>query len=222
MDGTRSRCTTRSSEGSRLPSTDWRHDAFLGHVAGRHGVRRRGSRRLMARASRASRTRCDRQGGHLRRIRLGTRTSVRGVQRLPGASLLTVLIASRRARTGRGPKRIRRRRNPPTGDLVAEARRVWKRRRRGTPRRRAPSRPDVSGSLDSRAILAEAAVQAPSWTALTYGLDRCDDSDTHNARHPSPEPPGSSIRSTRAVRQTGSIGAPDTSSRPTDSSSLRI
>ena len=108
-------------------------------------------------------------------FRLGTRTSVRGVQRLPGASLLTVADRVSSRSYWSWPEAHSAAPDPPTGDLVAEARRVW-----SAPSRHASATRAVPARRCRAAWTAahprRAAVQAPSWTALTYGLDRCDDS----------------------------------------------
>jgi asparagine synthase (glutamine-hydrolysing) len=109
-------------------------------------------------------------------FRLGTRTNVLGVSRLRGGSVLTIADRPVTRQYWRWPpKPEAERADAPERDLIAEAGRLW---RRAVALRVADARrpgQTLSGGLDSRAILAEAAGQTPSWTALTYGLDRCDD-----------------------------------------------
>lgn len=108
-------------------------------------------------------------------FRLGDRTNVTSVKMVPGAAVVTV---------GQGPPTIRRYwrwqdiRPTPTAPqpiLIEEAHRLWQQaiRRRLIGAKR-PGQ-TLSGGLDSRVILAEAAHQAPRWTAISFGVERCDD-----------------------------------------------
>lgn len=108
-------------------------------------------------------------------FRLGDRTNVAAVKMLPGASVVTVrggrATFRRYWRWGDVPPRPRR----PVPELVEEAHGLWQRAVRR--RLAGATRPGqtLSGGLDSRAILAEAAPHSPRWTALTYGVRGCDD-----------------------------------------------
>ncbi len=108
--------------------------------------------------------------------RLGARTNVRGVQRLRGGSMLVLDDAARIRHYWSWPSLTRSLPRPsdPT-ELIEEAHRLWQ--RAVAVRLDGAVRPGqtLSGGLDSRAILAEAAPRAPTWTALTFGIDRCDD-----------------------------------------------
>lgn len=109
-------------------------------------------------------------------FRLGDRTNIAGVKRLRGGSTLTmcpsgdVLVRSRWSWPGEAPASSR-----SDAELIEEAHALWRQtiaaRLDGA---RHPGQ-TLSGGLDSRAILAEAAPLAPSWTALTYGVTGCDD-----------------------------------------------
>jgi asparagine synthase (glutamine-hydrolysing) len=108
-------------------------------------------------------------------FRLGPRTNVRGVQRLRGGSILSVADRVTTRDYWAWPAVRTRHEEGGEPELIAEAQRLWRRAiavRLSDARRPGQT---LSGGLDSRAILAESARQAPSWTALTYGLDRCDD-----------------------------------------------
>jgi asparagine synthase (glutamine-hydrolysing) len=107
-------------------------------------------------------------------FRLGGRTNVRGVQRLRGGAILRIAgsVSTRDYWTwpGAPPDHDR-----PIDELVDEAHRLWQRAiavRLDDARRPGQT---LSGGLDSRAILAEAAGAASSWTSLTYGVEGCDD-----------------------------------------------
>ena len=116
-------------------------------------------------------------------FRLGDRTNVEAVRMFPGACRAVAregrLVA--RDRYWRWPSRQAA--APPAGteagrlseELLREIGARWRtavgRRLRGAER---PGQ-TLSGGLDSRAILAEAAPRAPSWTAITYGVPGCDD-----------------------------------------------
>jgi len=108
-------------------------------------------------------------------FRLGTRTNVRGVQRLRGAGVLTVADRTTTRVAWAWPPPEPDPADPPLHDLIVEARHRWQ--RAIALRVQDAQRPGqtLSGGLDSRAILAEAVGRTPSWTAITYGLDRCDD-----------------------------------------------
>jgi asparagine synthase (glutamine-hydrolysing) len=107
---------------------------------------------------------------------LGDRTSVAAVKSVPGASVVTV-------RSGGEPvirrywrwSEITTQSVRPMGELVEEAGDLWRKaiRRRVSGVSRGGQ--TLSGGLDSRAILAEAAPQASRWTAITYGVPGCDD-----------------------------------------------
>ncbi|MGH9320911.1 MAG: asparagine synthase-related protein, partial [Vicinamibacteria bacterium] len=108
-------------------------------------------------------------------FRLGTRTNVLGVQMLPGGSKLTVRSQRRQRRRYWTFKDIPPREAGPRPELLEEARELWERSIRI--RLDDCDRPGqtLSGGLDSRAILAEAAPRVPNWVAITYGIEGCDD-----------------------------------------------
>jgi asparagine synthase (glutamine-hydrolysing) len=107
---------------------------------------------------------------------LGDRTSVAAVKNVPCATVVTV-------RSGGEPgfrrywrwSEITTQPVRPMGELVEEAGDLWRKaiRRRLSGVRRGGQ--TLSGGLDSRAILAEAAPQVSRWTAITYGVPGCDD-----------------------------------------------
>ena len=108
-------------------------------------------------------------------FRLGDRTNIRGVRRLPGATAMTIgdEVSCRRYWTwpGAAPAGDR-----PAQELIEQAHDLW--RRAIAVRLTDARRPGqtLSGGLDSRAILAEAAGAAPSWAAISYGATAtCDD-----------------------------------------------
>ncbi len=108
-------------------------------------------------------------------FRLGDRTSVAAVKMVAGASVVTVDDGRPTFRrywrwTDVPASSLR-----PIDGLIDEAQRLWRRAIRL--RLSGATRPGqtLSGGLDSRAILAEAAPVAPTWTAITYGLAGCDD-----------------------------------------------
>ncbi len=108
-------------------------------------------------------------------FRLGERTNIKGVSMLPGGSVLTLRDgAIRRKRYWRfGDIRER---APERGErLIEEAGTLWE--KAVAHRFDGCERPGqtLSGGLDSRAILAEAAPRTRSWVAITYGIPRCDD-----------------------------------------------
>ena len=107
-------------------------------------------------------------------FRLGGRTNVRGVKRLRGGAILEiaecVTVRDYWNWPGAPPDHDR-----PLDELIDEAHRLWQQSiavRLSDARRPGQT---LSGGLDSRAILAEAAGAATSWTALTYGVEGCDD-----------------------------------------------
>ncbi len=107
--------------------------------------------------------------------RLGDRTNVAAVKMVAGASVVSVrngLPSFRRYWHWRDIPPVNQR---PIPELIEELHGHWqlaiKRRLAGAKR---PGQ-TLSGGLDSRAILAEAAPQTDSWTAITYGVAGCDD-----------------------------------------------
>ncbi|MBI3790170.1 MAG: hypothetical protein HY275_04755 [Gemmatimonadetes bacterium] len=108
--------------------------------------------------------------------RLGARTNVRGVSLLGSATALEAGPGARR-----GASRWWHWRDLPSvtprsmPEAVDELRARW--RHAVASRLDALERPaqTLSGGLDSRAILGEAAPLAPGWQALTYGIPACDD-----------------------------------------------
>ena len=114
-------------------------------------------------------------------FRLGNRTNIAAVKMIAGASVVTVKNASpnfRRYWHWRDIVPVEQHSMP---ELIEELHRRWqlaiKRRLAGA---RRPGQ-TLSGGLDSRAILAEAApqtaqtAQSESWAAITYGVTGCDD-----------------------------------------------
>ena len=108
-------------------------------------------------------------------FRLGDRTNIRGVHMLGGAR--TLLFRG-------GDTTVRRYWNwpaapEPTGrplaDLIEESHARWQTAVRRRLRDAVRPGTTLSGGLDSRAVMAEATSQGASFTALTYGLPRCDD-----------------------------------------------
>jgi asparagine synthase (glutamine-hydrolysing) len=109
-------------------------------------------------------------------FRLGGRTNVRSVQRLRGGALLTIAKdVSSRDYWAWPPRCQTPRRTDSVSDTIEEAHRLWQ--RAIAVRLSDAKRPGqtLSGGLDSRAILAEAGATASSWTAVTYGVEGCDD-----------------------------------------------
>lgn len=108
-------------------------------------------------------------------FRLGDRTNVAAVKMIAGASVVTVKNASPGFRRYWHWRNIAPVEQRPMPELIGELHRRWqlsvKRRLAGAKR---PGQ-TLSGGLDSRAILAEAAPQTDTWTAITYGLAGCDD-----------------------------------------------
>jgi len=107
-------------------------------------------------------------------FRLGGRTNVRGVQRLRGGAILEIAASVSVRDYWKWPGAPADR-DRPLDDLIDEAHHLWQRAiavRLADARRPGQT---LSGGLDSRAILAEAAGTATSWTSLTYGVEGCDD-----------------------------------------------
>lgn len=108
-------------------------------------------------------------------FRLGERTNVAGVNMLPGGSIVTVRNGTMERRRYWRFGDIRERPPKPRARLLEEAATLWERaigrRLDGCDR---PGQ-TLSGGLDSRAILAEAAPRTRNWAAVTYGVPRCDD-----------------------------------------------
>ena len=108
-------------------------------------------------------------------FRLGDRTNVAAVKMIAGASVVTVKNGSPTFRRYWHWRDIAPVEQRPMPELIEELHRRWqlavKRRLAGAKR---PGQ-TLSGGLDSRAILAEAAPQTDTWTAITYGLAGCDD-----------------------------------------------
>ena len=107
--------------------------------------------------------------------RLDDRTNVAAVKMLPGASVLGVRNGAHEIRrywrwSDISPVEA----GEPHAliDAVHERWRTAVRRRLSGAKRPGQT---LSGGLDSRAILAEAAPQVPRWTAITYGIPGCDD-----------------------------------------------
>jgi asparagine synthase (glutamine-hydrolysing) len=110
-------------------------------------------------------------------FRLGGRTNIANVTMVPGATETTwdarsATMSQRRYWTWRD---IETRPTSAEKYLVQDASALWKqaisRRLQGGLR----LGQTLSGGLDSRVILAEASAQTPNWTAITYGVDGCDD-----------------------------------------------
>ncbi len=108
-------------------------------------------------------------------FRLGDRTNVAAVKMVAGASVVTVKNGSPKFRRHWRWSDIPPVEQRPMPELIEELHRRWqlavKRRLAGAKR---PGQ-TLSGGLDSRAILAEAAPQTGTWTAITYGIAGCDD-----------------------------------------------
>jgi asparagine synthase (glutamine-hydrolysing) len=107
--------------------------------------------------------------------RLGDRTNVVAVKMVPGASVVTVREAHTTFRRYWRWADLPARPSGSIDGLIDEAQSLWQRAIRL--RLSGATRPGetLSGGLDSRAILAEAAQVTPTWTAITYGLAGCDD-----------------------------------------------
>jgi len=113
-------------------------------------------------------------------FRLGDRTNVEGIKMLPGASIVTVQERAPTFRRYWHWSGIRPQKLQPLRDLIEDAHALWRKAIRLRVSDAARPGQTLSGGLDSRLILAEAAPQAPQWTAITYGLPGCD--DTHYAQ----------------------------------------
>lgn len=108
-------------------------------------------------------------------FRLGDRTNVRAVKMLPGGTIVTAREGEIRFRHYWRYGDLRSHPVGSTPALIEEAGALWRRAlhlRSGDGERPGQT---LSGGLDSRAILAEAAPAARSWTAITYGIEGCDD-----------------------------------------------
>ncbi len=108
-------------------------------------------------------------------FRLGDRTQVASVRMIGGGRVVRVDAGAPSFRRYWSWGDIPARAAQPRVAAIEEARALWT---RAIERRLAGAeRPGqtLSGGLDSRAILAEAAPRAPSWTAITYGVPGCDD-----------------------------------------------
>lgn len=108
-------------------------------------------------------------------FRLGDRTNIKGVKMLPGGAALRVREGRASLRRYWGWKEI-----APVADAPMEAHierldQLWRRSMRRVMSGAQRPGQTLSGGLDSRAILAEGRGLAPSWTAITYGVPRCDD-----------------------------------------------
>ena len=109
-------------------------------------------------------------------FRLGDRTNVAAIRMVPGGSVVTIRPGGCRTTRYWSWRDIPLSKRQDARELVEELRRLW----RGAIGRRLVGGgrfgQTLSGGLDSRAILAEAAPRAPrGWTAITYGLPGCDD-----------------------------------------------
>lgn len=108
-------------------------------------------------------------------FRLGDRTNVAAVKMLPGATVAEIRESGARlARSFRWDE-IPAQPQRSFPELTETAHRLWQeaigRRLAGATR---PGQ-TLSGGLDSRAILAEAAPRSSRWTAVTFGVPGCDD-----------------------------------------------
>ncbi|MBI3466424.1 MAG: hypothetical protein HY000_25710 [Planctomycetes bacterium] len=109
-------------------------------------------------------------------FRLGDRTNISGVKLVPMASVLAIRRGSNPSiRRSWRWNEVRQVEGCTLDEAIEHAHALWQRsiRRRISGARRPGGL--LSGGLDSRAILAEAAPNAPRWTAITYGLAGCDD-----------------------------------------------
>jgi Glutamine amidotransferase domain/Asparagine synthase len=107
--------------------------------------------------------------------RLGARTNVTGVQMLAGGSRLTVRDQTASTRRYWTFKDVSERPERSRTELIEEARVLWERAIRIRLDDCELPGQTLSGGLDSRAILAEAAPRVRSWVAITYGIEGCDD-----------------------------------------------
>lgn len=107
--------------------------------------------------------------------RLGTRTNLEAVRMVPGGSLMTIRQGQCHIRRYWSWRDVPATAGGKSRELVEEMQRLW---RSAIARRLAGASrfgQTLSGGLDSRAILAEAAPRAHGWTAITYGVPGCDD-----------------------------------------------
>jgi asparagine synthase (glutamine-hydrolysing) len=108
-------------------------------------------------------------------FRLGDRTNVAGVKMVAGGSVLTVVCGTLHLRRYWSWSDIPDQPVRPMAQLVESVQALWQRAVRRRLDGAARPGQTLSGGLDSRAILAEAAPQVSRWTAITYGLPGCDD-----------------------------------------------
>lgn len=108
-------------------------------------------------------------------FRLGDRTNVEAVKMLPGAAVVEAKASGLRlARTFRWDE-IPSQPLRSLTETMETAHGLWQEAiRRRLTGAESPGQ-TLSGGLDSRAILAEAAPRAPRWTAVTFGIPGCDD-----------------------------------------------
>ena len=108
-------------------------------------------------------------------FRLAQRTNLEGVELLPNASLVELSPGAMKIERYWSWNDLQPVQTKSLNLLIDEAGELW----RNAIRRRVSGakRPGqtLSGGLDSRAILAEGTREAKEWTAITFGLPRCDD-----------------------------------------------
>lgn len=107
--------------------------------------------------------------------RLSNRTNIRAVKMVPGASIVTVHNGRPTLRRYWHWSDIESVPERPIPDLIKQIHHLW--RQAVEHRLAGAKRPGqlLSGGLDSRLILAEAAPHVPKWTAITFGIAGCDD-----------------------------------------------
>jgi asparagine synthase (glutamine-hydrolysing) len=108
-------------------------------------------------------------------FRLGDRTQIASIKMLSGGTIVSVSDRRPRFRRYWDWSRIP---DTPFADRRAVIEEMWRLWQKAVASRLAGAqRPGqtLSGGLDSRAILAEAAPRVPIWTAITYGEPDCDD-----------------------------------------------
>ncbi len=108
-------------------------------------------------------------------FRLGDRTNVKAVKMVPGASVVSVAQDRRVFRRYWQWRELAPVKETALPDMIERAHHLWElaiERRLGGARRPGQT---LSGGLDSRAILAEAAPRTPGWIAITFGVPGCDD-----------------------------------------------
>ncbi len=107
--------------------------------------------------------------------RLGAHTNVDAVRMFPCALHATLTASDVRVARYWSWSEVVERPHASLDEAAETAAGLW--RASMTRRLRGAARPGqtLSGGLDSRAILAEAAAQGVPWTAITYGLPGCDD-----------------------------------------------